>query len=86
MSNAAGDLLFPRSVHLTLPKLIKAAQGSTMSTLISKAGMDWVLNGTAPPEGSPWADRVRARVRGKDRVLIRHAGPRGCDLDNPLPD
>ncbi|KAL1720728.1 FAS1 domain-containing protein [Schizophyllum commune] len=52
------ELLFPRSVHLTLPKLIKAAQGSTMSTLISKAGMDWVLNGTAPPEGSPWADRV----------------------------
>ncbi|KAL1748440.1 FAS1 domain-containing protein [Schizophyllum fasciatum] len=52
------DLLFPRSVHLTLPKLMKAAQGSTMSTLITKAGMEWVLNGTAPPDGSPWADRV----------------------------
>ncbi|TRM60188.1 FAS1 domain-containing protein [Schizophyllum amplum] len=51
------DLLFPRTVHLTLGKLMKAAQGSTMNTLISKAGMEWVLTGTAPPEGSPWADK-----------------------------
>ncbi|KIY70178.1 carnitine/acyl carnitine carrier [Cylindrobasidium torrendii FP15055 ss-10] len=48
------DLLIPRSVDLTAGKLVKAAKGSTMGTLVSKAGFEWVLNGTAPPEGSRW--------------------------------
>ncbi|KAF5384979.1 hypothetical protein D9615_001392 [Tricholomella constricta] len=50
------DILIPRSVTLTIGKLVKAAQGSTMTTLAIKAGFEWALNGTAPPEGSPWAD------------------------------
>lgn len=50
------DLLIPRSVDLNVGKLVKAARGSTMATLVNKARMDWVLNGTAPPEGSPWAE------------------------------
>ncbi|KAK2461642.1 hypothetical protein APHAL10511_006105 [Amanita phalloides] len=51
------DVLIPRSVQLTVGKLVKAAKGSTMSTLVVKAGFEWILNGTAPPEGSPWADK-----------------------------
>ncbi|PFH54807.1 hypothetical protein AMATHDRAFT_72571 [Amanita thiersii Skay4041] len=51
------DVLIPRSVQLTVGKLVKAAKGSTMATLVVKAGFEWVLNGTAPPEGTPWADR-----------------------------
>jgi len=50
------DILIPRSVKLTIGKLVKAAKGSTMATLVNKAGFEWILNGTAPPEGSPWAD------------------------------
>lgn len=50
------DILLPRSVHLTVGKLVKAATGSTMASMAVKAGFEWVLNGTAPPEGSPWAD------------------------------
>lgn len=50
------DILIPRSVELTIGSLVKAAKGSTMATLVNKAGFDWVLNGTAPPAGSPWAD------------------------------
>ena len=50
------DILIPRSVKLTIEKLVKAAKGSTMATLVNKAGFEWILNGTAPPEGSPWAD------------------------------
>lgn len=50
------DIMIPRSVNLTVGKLVKAAKGSTMTSLVIKAGMDWILNGTAPPEGSPWAD------------------------------
>ncbi|KZV77030.1 FAS1 domain-containing protein [Peniophora sp. CONT] len=49
------DVLLPRTVELTVGKLVKAAAGSTMANLITRAGMDWVLNGTAPPEDSPWA-------------------------------
>ncbi|TFK83664.1 FAS1 domain-containing protein [Polyporus arcularius HHB13444] len=51
------DIMIPRSVELTVGKLVKAAKASTMSTMIMKAGLDWVLNGTAPPEGSPWAEK-----------------------------
>lgn len=50
------DVLIPRTVELTVGKLVKAAKGSTMATMVMKAGFDWVLNGTAPPEGTPWAD------------------------------
>jgi solute carrier family 25 carnitine/acylcarnitine transporter 20/29 len=48
------DIFIPRSVHLTVGKLAKAAKGNTMTNLILKAGMEWVLNGTAPPADSPW--------------------------------
>jgi solute carrier family 25 carnitine/acylcarnitine transporter 20/29 len=51
------DIIIPRSVSLTISKLMKAAKGTTMISLLNKAGMDWVLNGTAPPDGSPWADQ-----------------------------
>ncbi|KAI0778602.1 FAS1 domain-containing protein [Trametes elegans] len=50
------DIMIPRSVHLTVGKLVKAAKGTTMTTMVVKAGLGWVLNGTAPPEGSRWAD------------------------------
>ncbi len=50
------DIMIPRSVQLTIGKLVKAAKGSTMTTLVNKAGFEWILNGTAPPDGSPWAD------------------------------
>lgn len=50
------DIMMPRSVNLTIAKLMRAAKGTTMLSLVTKAGMEWVLNGTAPPEGSPWAD------------------------------
>jgi solute carrier family 25 (mitochondrial carnitine/acylcarnitine transporter), member 20/29 len=50
------DILIPRSVSLTVGKLTKAAKCSTMTNMVNKAGLDWILNGTAPPEGSPWAD------------------------------
>ncbi|KAG5653345.1 hypothetical protein H0H81_000967 [Sphagnurus paluster] len=50
------DILIPRSVNLTIGKLVKAAQASIMTSIAMKAGFDWVLDGTEPPEGSPWAD------------------------------
>jgi solute carrier family 25 (mitochondrial carnitine/acylcarnitine transporter), member 20/29 len=50
------DLMIPRSVDLTVGKLMKAAKGTTMASMVAKVGMDWLLNGTAPPEGSEWAD------------------------------
>ncbi|KAJ7169731.1 hypothetical protein C8R46DRAFT_1162488 [Mycena filopes] len=49
------DIFIPRSVQLTVGKLIKAADATTMATLVTKAGMDWVLNGSAPPPDSIWA-------------------------------
>ncbi|KAJ6621583.1 hypothetical protein B0H10DRAFT_2162956 [Mycena sp. CBHHK59/15] len=51
------DILIPRSVELTVGKLVKAAEATTMATMVSKAGMDWVLNGTSPPAGSIWAEQ-----------------------------
>jgi solute carrier family 25 carnitine/acylcarnitine transporter 20/29 len=48
------DIFIPRSVHLTVGKLAKAAKGTTMTNLVLKAGMEWVLNGTTPPVDSPW--------------------------------
>lgn len=50
------DILIPRSVELTIEKLVKAAKGNTMVTLVNKAGYEWILSGSAPPEDSPWAD------------------------------
>lgn len=50
------DLLLPRSVKITVSKLVKAAGGTTMAGLLTRAGMDWVLNGTAPPGNSRYAD------------------------------
>jgi solute carrier family 25 carnitine/acylcarnitine transporter 20/29 len=50
------DLMIPRSVDLTVGKLMKAAKGTTMGSMVAKVGMDWLLNGTAPPDGSEWAD------------------------------
>ncbi|KAF7320374.1 Carnitine/acyl carnitine carrier [Mycena kentingensis (nom. inval.)] len=51
------DILLPRTIDLTIGKLVRAADATTMTTLIAKAGMDWVLNGTAPPVGSVWAEQ-----------------------------
>lgn len=51
------DVMIPRSVDITIGKLVKASRGSTMFTMVTKAGMDWVLNGTAPPDGSQWDDK-----------------------------
>lgn len=50
------DILIPHSVDLTIGKLIRAAKGTTMTTMLVKAGLDFILNGTEPPESSPWAD------------------------------
>ncbi|GJE87640.1 Fasciclin domain-containing protein [Phanerochaete sordida] len=50
------DVMLPRSVNLTIGKLMRAAKGTNMISLITKAGLEWILNGTAPPEGTPWAD------------------------------
>lgn len=36
---------------------MKAARGSTMANLVVRAGLEWILNGTAPPEDSRWADQ-----------------------------
>ncbi|KAH7912597.1 hypothetical protein BJ138DRAFT_1083331 [Hygrophoropsis aurantiaca] len=51
------DLMIPRSVELNVGKLMKAAKATTMVNMVIKAGFDWILNGTAPPEGSRWADQ-----------------------------
>jgi solute carrier family 25 carnitine/acylcarnitine transporter 20/29 len=48
-------LMIPRSVQINLGKLVKAAGGGTMASLVTRANMDWVLNGTAPPEDSEYA-------------------------------
>lgn len=50
------DILIPHSVDLTIGKLVRAAKGSTMATMLAKAGLDFILNGTAPPENSSWAE------------------------------
>lgn len=49
------DLMIPRSVELTVGKLMKAAKATTMTSMIIKAGLEWVLDGTAPPKDSEWA-------------------------------
>ncbi|KAG2159697.1 uncharacterized protein EDB93DRAFT_1236996 [Suillus bovinus] len=51
------DLMIPRSVELNVGKLMKAAKATTMINMVTKAGFDWILNGTAPPEGSKWAEQ-----------------------------
>ncbi|KIK76899.1 hypothetical protein PAXRUDRAFT_835187 [Paxillus rubicundulus Ve08.2h10] len=51
------DLMIPRSVELNIGKLMKAGKATTMTNMMAKAGFDWILDGTPPPEGSEWADR-----------------------------
>lgn len=51
------DLMIPRSVNLTVNKLVRAAKATTMASMVIKAGLDWILNGTAPPENSKWANK-----------------------------
>ncbi|KAH7885923.1 hypothetical protein F5I97DRAFT_1809627 [Phlebopus sp. FC_14] len=51
------DLIIPRSVDLNIGKLMKAGKATTMTNMVVKAGFDWILNGTEPPEGSEWADK-----------------------------
>ncbi|KAH0838185.1 FAS1 domain-containing protein [Lanmaoa asiatica] len=51
------DLMIPRSVELNIGKLMKAGKATTMTNVMAKAGFDWILDGTLPPEGSEWADR-----------------------------
>ncbi|KAG6862441.1 hypothetical protein C0995_011881 [Termitomyces sp. Mi166 len=70
------DILIPRSVNLTIGKLVKAAQGSTMASIAVKAGFEWMLNGTAPPEGFPWADEA---LPGVGWTLL-------CPTDNAFKD
>jgi solute carrier family 25 (mitochondrial carnitine/acylcarnitine transporter), member 20/29 len=48
-------LMIPRSVEINLGKLVKAAGGGTMASLVTRAGFEWVLNGTAPPEDSEYS-------------------------------
>jgi solute carrier family 25 carnitine/acylcarnitine transporter 20/29 len=61
------DVLIPRSVDITVGKLVRAAKATTMLNLATKAGFEWVLNGTAPPADSPWAD---ADVTGAGWTLL----------------
>lgn len=50
------DILLPRSVDITIGKLVRAAKGSTMASIVNRAGFEWILDGTAPPEDSEWAE------------------------------
>lgn len=50
------DIMIPRTVDITVGKLIRAAKGTTMVAMMTKAGLEWMLNGTSPPDGSIWAD------------------------------
>jgi solute carrier family 25 (mitochondrial carnitine/acylcarnitine transporter), member 20/29 len=50
------DIMIPRSVDITIGKLMSAAKSSTMISMMNRAGLDWIMNGTNPPDGSPWAD------------------------------
>ncbi|EKM61139.1 uncharacterized protein PHACADRAFT_24355 [Phanerochaete carnosa HHB-10118-sp] len=50
------EVMIPRSINLTIGKLMRAAKGTNMISLVTKAGLEWILNGTSPPEGTPWAD------------------------------
>jgi solute carrier family 25 (mitochondrial carnitine/acylcarnitine transporter), member 20/29 len=51
------DLMIPRSVDLTVRKLMKAAKCTTMVSMIAKVGMEWLLNGTEPTPESEWTDQ-----------------------------
>lgn len=52
------DILLPRSVDITIGKLMKAAKGSTMTSMVNRAGFEWILNGTAPPDDWPWTEEL----------------------------
>jgi solute carrier family 25 (mitochondrial carnitine/acylcarnitine transporter), member 20/29 len=61
------DVMIPRSVDITIGKLVRAAKSSTMLNIVGKAGMEWVLNGTAPPENSTWN---KAGLSGVELTLL----------------
>lgn len=61
------DVMIPRSVDITIGKLARAAKASTMLNIVGKAGMDWVLNGTAPPGDSTWG---KAGLSGAELTLL----------------
>ena len=61
------SVLLPRNVHISIGKLAMAAKGTTMVSLAVKVGMEWVLNGTAPPDGSEWAE---AGLKGEGWTLL----------------
>ena len=50
------DIMIPRSVDISIGKLMSAAKSSTMTSLVTKAGLEWILNGTNPKDGTIWAD------------------------------
>lgn len=58
------DILLPRSVNITIGKLMKAAKGSTMTSMFNRAGFEWILNGTAPPNDWSWPDDERSPSDG----------------------
>lgn len=58
------DILLPRSVNITIGKLMKAAQASTMTSMFNRAGFEWILNGTAPPDDWSWPDDERSPSGG----------------------
>ncbi|KAF8578738.1 FAS1 domain-containing protein [Ramaria rubella] len=60
-------VMLPRNLDITIDKLAQAATGGTMTSLATKAGMGWILNGTAPPAGSQWA---KAGLTGSGWTLL----------------
>lgn len=51
------DIMIPRSVDINVGKLARAGKATTMLSILTRAGFDWIMNGTAPPDGTPWADK-----------------------------
>ncbi|KAH7107188.1 FAS1 domain-containing protein [Auriculariales sp. MPI-PUGE-AT-0066] len=48
-------VLLPRSVPITVAKLAKAAKATTMTSLVTRAGFEWILEGSQPPANSTYA-------------------------------
>ncbi|KAF8512147.1 FAS1 domain-containing protein [Hysterangium stoloniferum] len=70
-------ILLPRSLEISIQKLAYAAEATTMVNLATKAGMGWVLNGTAPPEGSEWA---KAKAAGWTLLCPTDASFKGVNM------
>lgn len=74
------DAVFiPRSVDISLEKLAEAADGSTMTGLVTRAGLGWILNGTKPPAESGlgewneflrWKDVEKNRDRRQQGIVL----------------